>query len=533
MVEYLEEFHDATSDFPPPTSSNCEQTEVNQIEVESVDNVSHEPDTAETHKQVNPVESTDTDTEVTHEQLGLEILDLLKDVETADNIMLETPVPTTQLNDVESTDNIPTEGSSNDTDEGDDDDNKPMSRKELLKLIGNLNANLVTRDEDYKKTVRDLHTEVSELRKELADLKDIPEKLSSHIRTTTEKFSQLNASNLLLENEIKLMKKQLYNTDTKTNTTTFRYPSYQTTDRLSSRVQVLENKLANQVTADPGKTTYSDETLDKKFQNVNLKLEGLTQSTGKIASDIYNLKAGSITSNPQIKSPADEIVTEESVTETHTVDCKLLMLFDSNGQYMKPEKMETESQYVRTAKIHNAISFLENCSVERVPEKILINVGLNNINDDEEDTSIDICEQYQRLIDVIKSRFKGSHIYISSILYRKDNKFSTVIGEVNKNLAMWETTIPSLSFVHHNNIKNDNDMMFDTKHLSRKGFFVMVTNFKYVLYRILPQQVRSTRKPMSKNNYHGGGGYSQQGGGRGRGGARGGGRGRGRGRGGH
>ena len=69
--------------------------------------------------------------------------------------------------------------------------------------------------------------------------------------------------------------------------------------------------------------------------------------------------------------------------------------------------------------------------------------------------------------------------------------------------------------------------MYDTKHLSRKGFFVMVTNFKYVLYRILPQQVRSTRKTMNKSST--GYGYSHQGGGRG--GARGGGRGQGRGRG--
>ena len=206
----------------------------------------------------------------------------------------------------------------------------------------------VTRDEEYKNTVRGLHTEVSELRKELADLKEIPEKLSSHIRTTTEKFSQLNASNLLLENEIKLMKKQLYNTDVKTNTTTFQYPSFQATDKISSRVQVLENKFTsfNQVTSDPVKSAYSDETLDKRFHIVNFKLEGLTQSTGKIASDIYDLKSGSITSKPQDKSTASKNIPEES-PKVDTVDCKLLMLFDSNGQYMKPEKMEKESQYVR------------------------------------------------------------------------------------------------------------------------------------------------------------------------------------------
>ena len=455
MVEFLEEFHDAPTALVP-----------------SID--------TEVTPQMNEVGSSDNnETEVIHEQVHEDTVSVSKG------------------------------DSSNDDEGNNDDNNQPMSRIEMLKLIGDLNASLVTRDEDYKTTVRNLHTEVSELRKELADLKDIPAKLSSHIRATKEKFSELNASNLLLENEVKSLKSQLYSTDKKTNMTTFRYPSFQTTDKLASRVQGLENKLAStQPTTESGKSNYPDEILDDKFTKLNLKLDGLTKNIGDLASDIYNLKAGSTIQNPR-KDPSPANSENEEVPVTNApikVDCKLLMLFDSNGQYMKPEKMETEAQYVRAAKIHNAISILEECSVERVPEKILINVGINNINDDEENTSIDVCEQYEKLIDVIKSKFNGAHIYISSILVRKDNKFATVIGEVNKNLARWETTTPSLTFVHHTNI--DRDMMYDEKHLTRKGFFVMVTNFKYVLYRILPQQIRPTRKAVNKNN-NGGSGYSQ------------------------
>ena len=105
-----------------------------------------------------------------------------------------------------------------------------------------------------------------------------------------------------------------------------------------------------------------------------------------------------------------------------------------------------------------------------------------------------------------------------------DNKFSDTINSVNGMFLEWDKVSPRVSFIHHNNIINDESMMDDPKHLNRKGFFTMVTNFKYVIYRILPGAPRSAKK-SNNGGYFGGrsfrNGNSRGGGGRGRGGYRG------------
>ena len=155
MVEYLEEFHDAPTNLV--TSQTPESTKVILNEVDSTDdnvlvegNLSTEKEV--TQQMIDVESSNDNATDPIHNQMGdSDSVDTQpestnteepnkdqKDVETVDNIMVEASFPTAL--DVDKSINDPgPDDPSNDTNEGDD-DNQPMSRNELLKLIGNLNA---------------------------------------------------------------------------------------------------------------------------------------------------------------------------------------------------------------------------------------------------------------------------------------------------------------------------------------------------------------------------------------------------------
>ena len=174
------------------------------------------------------------------------------------------------------------------------------------------------------------------------------------------------------------------------------------------------------------------------------------------------------------------------------IDSDLLMIFDSNGQYMDAKKMQEDSQYVRAATIEEAITFFDNTKTIRQPTKVLINVGLNNVNSDNPSICDSTVYLYQRLMDKIRSTLPNSHVYISSIIHRKDDQFTSNIDTINKTLAKWDNNHTNLTFIHHTNIKNDDDMLYDTKHLNKRGFFGMVTNLKYVMYRTLPSFLSPT-----------------------------------------
>ena len=159
------------------------------------------------------------------------------------------------------------------------------------------------------------------------------------------------------------------------------------------------------------------------------------------------------------------------------------MLFDSNGQYLKPDKFHREDkcQYERVIKINDAVEMVKKAKINKAPKKILINVGLNDVD---ENTDInEMISEYKKLLSSVHEKMPESKIYLSSIFKRKDDKFTQEIEDINARLSDLENTW--FIFINHTNISNI-DMMYDQKHLKKKGFFTMITNLKYVLYRILP-----------------------------------------------
>ena len=73
---------------------------------------------------------------------------------------------------------------------------------------------------------------------------------------------------------------------------------------------------------------------------------------------------------------------------------------------------------------------------------------------------------------------------VSSIFKRKDNMYDNAIDELNQHIAKLSDDSRWLTFVEHSNINSS--MMYNAKYLNKTGFHVMLTNLKYVMFKILP-----------------------------------------------
>ena len=159
-----------------------------------------------------------------------------------------------------------------------------------------------------------------------------------------------------------------------------------------------------------------------------------------------------------------------------------------------------------TPTLDHAIKTLEVVEMKKVPSKVLINVGLNNIDHDHPS---EIIKKGEAAVNLIRRKMPNSNIYINSILYRKDNKFKEEIRETNEHFIKLSRQLENVIFINNANITTNH--MFDTKHLNRSGFFTFITNIKYVLFGYLPQfrtrddphQRRTQRFTKQNSGYNG------------------------------
>ena len=170
------------------------------------------------------------------------------------------------------------------------------------------------------------------------------------------------------------------------------------------------------------------------------------------------------------------------------------MFFDSNGKFLKPNLVnrELKCQHIYTPLIDDVISIVEKAEFKTFPKKILINVGINNLDHDNIDK---IIKKYDYLVKLIHSTSPESLVYISSILKRKDKLLIEETMEINQRLSKMTETI-RFHFLNHTNVNDA--LMFDTKHLNRNGFRTLLTNIRYVLFGFLP----TFNKTFDKRSVH-------------------------------
>ena len=114
------------------------------------------------------------------------------------------------------------------------------------------------------------------------------------------------------------------------------------------------------------------------------------------------------------------------------------------------------------------------------------------LNDKESTESSHILNMYDKLLNVIHAKMPQADVYVSSIFKRRDAKYDSFVTELNNHIEKFSEDLKWISFIDHSNINGS--LMYDPKHLSKPGFYVMLTNVRYVMFKILP----SFRK---HNNY--------------------------------
>ena len=105
---------------------------------------------------------------------------------------------------------------------------------------------------------------------------------------------------------------------------------------------------------------------------------------------------------------------------------------------------------------------------------------------------------YEELVNAIHGKMPLAKVYVSSIFKRKDNLYDNAIDELNQHILKLSDDSKWLTSVEHSNINSS--MMYDAKHLNKTGFHVMLTNLKYVMFKILPN-FRKNTNTYTKGKY--------------------------------
>ena len=205
--------------------------------------------------------------------------------------------------------------------------------------------------------------------------------------------------------------------------------------------------------------------------------------------------------NPQRILQPNQILSDNSNSEdivtVEEIKCDVLFLGDSNILKMKPEIMDHQINAQKYFCPHtiDIIDIIDRCTVVETPKKIYIQTGTNDI----ESVNFD-AQEYGRIImkllELIKIKFDNPIVVISSILPRKH--LMDVVNSINNMIDDICDVTPRLKFLNNTNITID--MLKDKKHLDNKGFVILLTNIRFILFNKLPK-IRNRENKYSHNRW--------------------------------
>ena len=216
--------------------------------------------------------------------------------------------------------------STEDTSEDVADMDKPLTKRDMLTIMSQFSEKLHQRDEDTKEVIIGLQNEVRQIKEDMASLKSVPQKLENHVFSTKQKFSDVNASILTIEDRLDKFDRQLHVYDPVTKAT--RFAPKQTLDKVVSRVFKLETATVDSPTTAPSanEIQFNDgETISTKIVKLNTKIEGLSVQLKTHAADVYNIQSIIQENKTNNHSPTKQTLTykrhtrRKCPTQTHSV----------------------------------------------------------------------------------------------------------------------------------------------------------------------------------------------------------------------
>ena len=160
-------------------------------------------------------------------------------------------------------------------------------------------------------------------------------------------------------------------------------------------------------------------------------------------------------------------------------DADVLLFMDSNGKDIREDilKHGTRVEKIWSARIADATKIIRSSSFARAPSQIYFHVGTNDL---EYASPAQIIKDFESLLQVTKTKFPSTEIFVSEILPRWD--FYDERCETNDRLHKLLYRLEVIVVRHSLNI--DDTMLFDRKHLNKKGFYRMLANIRYFIFGI-------------------------------------------------
>ena len=303
---------------------------------------------------------------------------------------------------------ISKENSNEEVGDVDVEEDEKITKRDLLKHLQQLNELIATQNEQFKE-------EITKLTNTFESLLSLHNKFEELYEFTHDAIKR-NSGNILINSEEIANLTKLFGGKNGNN----KFATIPMHDKIITRLSIIEN---NCLEKEKDNAENKDFVISK-INNTNAKLEGFPEDIKTLQNELYYLKARVQELEVKKSRLADEennsVVQHENSEKQKiekNIDCDGLLLFDSNGQHLNADKLlrEGKSQYEKVIKISDTIEKIEESSIKRAPQKILLNVGLNDIGSTE---SSHILNMYDKLLNVIHAKMPQADVYVSSIFKR-------------------------------------------------------------------------------------------------------------------
>ncbi|CAB4008714.1 Hypothetical predicted protein [Paramuricea clavata] len=184
-------------------------------------------------------------------------------------------------------------------------------------------------------------------------------------------------------------------------------------------------------------------------------------------------------------------------TTKKTVTAETIILCDSNGKHLDPKLLcpGSPTQYIRCPTVNGATKILDEYEFTS-PQTFVIHSGTNDI---ESTNCKEVCNKLTTLTTYITTKYPDCRILLSSLLPRSDHLLQRV-QLLNSEIEKIQS--PNIIHVKHHNLFRSTNILYDKKHLNRKGVKLFAKNLKGAFVARKNNKTKQQHSHSNLYNYH-------------------------------
>lgn len=360
--------------------------------------------------------------------------------------------------------------------------------------LADLEADFVIYKENTNSTIKDLKETIEKKDEEITSLKEEILSLKSSDKDKQQTLSDLTIKQLQIEDEISSINKEHKQFQEK-NTNLIR--------SVMRKQDEHESYISASTSCDNAETpTWASMASSTYTVPTSNSFEVLSGNTNDSECDQPNTSTKTKKATEPLKENNPATSKEDPETTQHipkkvdpqnqhkSINAETIILCDSNGRFIKPELLcpDSSTHYIRCPTLTEAETIIKNTHFIN-PKCFILHCGTNDLEKLESDQKlISLVEKVSKLI---TDKHPNCRQIISGLLPRKDI-LNEKITPINKKLEDILANKAKISFIHHNNIRSDEDLK-DKKHLNQKGVKHFAKNLKAAYFQTSPKQNKRRR----------------------------------------